>query len=94
MQWHMFILYPDNDLGEINIKNLIRDLSQRHRELYHRDGEFPHEFKVYRKEASGDERHYFFTPKVAELAGDILDTYGVFIVAPPESIDNMRQIVL
>ena len=89
MQWHMFILFPDDDVGEMSIKNLIEDLSQRFRE-----SNLPPKFKVYLEGASGVERHYFFTPKVSELAKDILGTYRAFPVSAPESIENMRQIVL
>jgi hypothetical protein len=89
MQWHMFILFPDNDVGEINVKNLIDDLSERFRE-----SNLPREFQVWLEGASGGERYYFFTPKVSELAKDILDTYGAFLVSAPKSMENMRQIVL
>jgi hypothetical protein len=90
MQWHTFILHPDNDMGEISVKNLIDDLSERFRE-----SNLPREFQVWLEGASGGERYYYFTPKVAELAGEILKKYGVdYLVPPPKSMENMRQIVL
>jgi hypothetical protein len=94
MKWHMFIRYLDNEVSRMNYTNLRKYLSKRFRELYLRDGEFPSKFEVHSKDASALERHLYFTPKVSELAQDILDTYGAFPVSAPESIENMRQIVL
>jgi len=99
MKWHMFIRYLDNEVSRMNYTNLRKYLSKRYRELYLLelyllDGEFPSKFEVRSKDASALERHLYFTPKVSELAQDILDTYGAFPVTAPESIENMRQIVL
>jgi hypothetical protein len=94
MQWYMFICYLDNEVSTMNCKNLMRDLSHLYRELYLRDGEFTPEFEILSKVISNIERHYYFAPKVSKLANDILDTYGAFPVSTPESIKNMRKIVL
>ena len=94
MKWHMFIRYLDNEVSRMNYTNLRKYLSRRYRELHLRDGEFPSKFEVRSKDASAHERHLYFTPKVSELAQDILDTYGAFPVSAPESIEKMRQIVL
>ena len=94
MKWYMFIRYLDDEVSRMNYTNLRKYISKRFRELYLRDGEFPSKFEVRSKDASALERHLYFTPKVSELAQDILDTYGAFPVSAPESIENMRQIVL
>ena len=94
MKWHMFIRYLDNEVSRMNYTNLRKYLSKRYREHYLLDGEFPPNFEVRSKDTSTLERHLYFTPKVSELAQDILDTYGAFPVSAPESIENMRQIVL
>ena len=94
MRWHMFIRYIDNEESRMNYTNLRKYISKRYRELYLRNGEFPSKFEVHSKDASALERHLYFTPKVSELAQDILDTYGAFPVSAPESWENMRQIVL
>jgi hypothetical protein len=94
MKWYMFIRYLDDEVSRMNYTNLRKYISKRFRELYLRDGEFPSKFEVRSKDASALERHLYFTPKVSDLAQDILDTYGAFPVSAPESIENMRQIVL
>jgi hypothetical protein len=84
----------DNEVSRMNYTNLRKYLSKRYHELHLSDGEFPPKFEVRSKNVSALERHLYFTPKVSELAQDILDTYGAFPVLAPESIENMRQIVL
>jgi hypothetical protein len=93
MPWYRHILHPDYDfVWEIHLRNLIRALRQRSDSLFL---EGKSRFVIFWEEAPGNEKHYYFSPEIVELAGDILREYDIgTLVSPPKSIKNMRQIVL
>lgn len=89
MQWNMIILYKNNEDSRMSITSLMEALSTRYRERNLPDG-----YKVYSKEISSDERHYFFSPTVSKIAKDILISHNAFQISTPESLNGLRQITL
>lgn len=87
MEWNMIIFENVHDKFE-SIKNLRAELSERYRDL-----DMPVEYKAYKKDMPGDQRHYYFPPTISEMAKDILCKYKVELIPALESLDGLTPVV-